>query len=59
MADERPSFWASLGVIASALTSDLGRAIAVVGALVAAFVALVRSGSSGSNEWPRSRTRFS
>ena len=49
--DTRPSFWSSLGLIASALTSDLGRAIAVLGALVVGFSALGRSGSAGSNEW--------
>ncbi len=38
-------------MIASALTSDLGRAIAVVGALVVAFTALVQSSKAGSNEW--------
>ena len=28
--DTRPTFWSSLGVIANALASDLGRAIAVL-----------------------------
>jgi len=39
-------------LIASALTSDLGRAVAVVGALAVGFSALARSAASvGSNEW--------
>jgi hypothetical protein len=49
--DKRPSFWASLGLIASVLSSDLGRAVAVVGGLIVAFTALIRSGSAGANEW--------
>ena len=48
--DTQPSFWASLGLIANALSSDLGRAIAVLGALVVGFSALSRSASS-PNEW--------
>jgi hypothetical protein len=56
MADERsqdtqPSFWRSLGLIASALTSDLGRAVAVVGGLVVGFSAFARSANAGSSEW--------
>jgi hypothetical protein len=49
--DTRPSFWASLGLIASALSSELGRSVAVVGALVVGFSAYGRSANAGSNEW--------
>jgi hypothetical protein len=35
--DGKPSFGASLGLLASAIATELGRVIAVVGALIVAF----------------------
>lgn len=42
---------AIFGMMAGLVTGELGRLIAVVGAMIVGFYSLARSSNAGSNEW--------
>jgi hypothetical protein len=49
--DTKPSFFRALGQLAEVLASDLGRAIAVVGGLVAGFLSISKAQQTATNDW--------